>query len=65
MLPRQIGNNQKTVVLVAVMIGVGIPLLTAIFILVIRGHILRRIEAISPADCWPADELIPDSGPSD
>ena len=65
MLPRQIGNNQTTVVLVAVIIGVGIPLLTAIFILVIRGHILRRIEAISPADCWPADELIPDSDPSD
>ena len=65
MLPRQIGNNQMTVVLVAVIIGVGIPLLTAIFILVIRGHILRRIEAISPADCWPADELIPDSDPSD
>ena len=65
MLPRQIGNNQKSVVLVAVMIGVGIPLLTAIFILVIRGHILRRIEATSPADCWPADELIPDSDPSD
>lgn len=65
MLPRQLGNNQKTAVLVAVIIGVGIPLLTAIFILVVRGHVLRRIEATSPAECWPAGELIPDSDPSD
>ena len=65
MLPRQIGNNQKSAVLVAVTIGVGIPLLTAMFILVGRGHVLSRIEATSPAECWPADELIPNMWSSD
>ncbi len=65
MLPRQIGNNQKSAVLVAVVAGMGITLLTTAILLVIRGDILNRIGATSPAECWPADEPILESDPSD
>lgn len=64
MLPRQIGNNQKTAVLFGIVVGVGIPLITAMIILVVRGRILSRIEAASPAECWPEDEKNSESDPS-
>ena len=61
LLPMQIGNNQKSAVLVAVVVGVGVILLTTMIILLIRGDIFSRIGATRPAECWPADEPIPES----
>ena len=64
MLPG-VGNNQKSAVLSAVVVGVGLLLIAAMFILLSNDRIFSRIEANSPADCWPDEAADMASDPSD
>lgn len=53
------GNNQGGGAAVfGGLVGGGLPIISAILILVIGGRVLDRIGARSPAECWPSDESI-------